>query len=331
MSESVIKNDLKSKRFAPAYALIGEEPFFIEEIEKLFLNKALEEADRDFNQHILYGKDTSAEEVVKLAKQFPMMADRQLIMVKEAQNLGKLDAFEKYLENPQPQTVLVLSFKGKKKDKTTPKVFSKGVLFESKRVYDNMLPAFITKQVQKKHLKIEDQAVMMISDYLGADLAKIVNEIEKLAIQLEAGGLITSDIVADNIGFSRAYNFYSLNSAMAKRNKAESIKVGFYMAQNTKTSPLVLVIGQLFNLYSKALTVQFLGTSNPAALASTLKVNPFTVKDFQATALNYSRKELAKNVHLLAKYDLKAKGLGNNSTEDGSLLIELIPQLLRRD
>ena len=329
MSEAIIVKDLKSKQFSPAYALVGEEPYFIEELERLFIEKALDEADKDFNQHVLYGKDTDAEEVVKLAQQFPMMADRQLILVKEAQNLGKLDAFEKYLKKPQPQTVLVLSFKGKKNDKTIPKVFSKGVVFESKRIYDNQLPAFVSQQVQKRGLKIEDKALIMMCDYLGADLAKIVNEIEKLVIKIEAGGMITGDVVAENIGFSKEFNFYSLNGAMARRDKTESLKTAFYMAQNTKTNPLVLILGQLYNLYSKALTVQFLGTSNPGALASALKVSPYAVKEFQTAAVKYSRRELAENIHLLAKYDLKSKGLGNSSTEDGSLLIELVPQLLR--
>lgn len=326
-----IERDIKSKSFKPIYLLMGEEPFYIDQITELIEANALTEDEKAFNLTVSYGKETAIEDIVNSAKRFPMMAERQVVIVKEAQELKKLDAFERYFEQPTPSTLLVLAYKYKKVDKRS-KIYKladkNGVTFTSDKIKDYQLSAWITKLIRNKGFKISDKASMMLSEFLGNDLSRINNEIEKLAIILKEGDEITDDVVEKNIGISKDFNIFELTNAIADLNVLKANRIIDYFEHNPKAGNVVPIISNLFSFYQRLMKVHFLPNKTKDAVSKALKVHPFVAEQSIRQSSKFNPKVCARNIAYLAEYDLKSKGIGNSSFSSGDLLKELIYKLM---
>ena len=326
-----IISDLKNQIYHPIYLLSGEEAFFIDEISDFIEKNVLNESEKEFNQTILYGKETDVPTIIETAKRFPMMSNYQVVIVKEAQEIKKIEELANYAAQPLTSTLLVLCYKYKKIDKR--KVFAKtiaktGVLFESPKLYENKIPDWINTQLQQKELSIRPKAALMLTEFLGTDLGKIANEIEKLAINLPKGTEITDALIEENIGISKDYNVFELQNALGKKNILKANQIINYFAANQKDNPMIKVVGVLYMFFSKLLIFHYLKDKSQNSIASALSVNPFFVRDYQTAAQNYSVKKLVNIVSLLREYDLKSKGVNNISSSDGELMKELVFKIL---
>ena len=327
-----ILSDLRNRIFKPVYFLAGEEPYFIDIISDYIEEKVLSEADKAFNQIIVYGDDTNIAAVIDTARRFPMMASHQVVIVKEAQSLKKIDDLAIYLEKPLQSTLLVFCYKYKSLDKRT-KLYkmleSSAVYFDSPRLRDYQIPAWIESYLMKRGIKTEPSASAMLTEYLGTDLHKIANELEKLIITLPAGKpVITNALIEKNIGISKDYNNFELQKAVGERNILKANMIVRYFADNPKDNPLTLTIASLFSFFSKLLTYHYLADKSKNNVASALKVNPFFVKDYESAALKYNAKKTVQVISILRTYDLKSKGFGDPGTEPGDLLKEMVFKIL---
>lgn len=327
-----ILTDLRNRIFKPVYFLAGEEPYFVDKISDYIEEKVLSESDKAFNQIIIYGDDTSIAAIIDTARRFPMMSSHQVVIVKEAQSLKKIEDLAFYLENPLQSTLLVFCYKYKSLDKRT-KLFrlleSSAVYFESPRLRDYQIPAWIDSYLMKRGIKTEPSASAMLTEYLGTDLHKIANELEKLIITLPAGKpLITNALIEKNIGISKDYNNFELQKAVGERNILKANMIVRYFSNNQKDNPLTLTIASLFSFYSKLLTYHYLADKSKNNVASALKVNPFFVKDYEGAANKYNAKKTVQVISLLRTFDMKSKGFGDAGTEPGDLLKEMIYRIL---
>ncbi len=326
--QSIIKNIAKGN-YSPIYFLHGEEPYFIDLIEKFATSKIINESARDFDQTIFYGKDAELQTVINSAKRFPMMGSHQVISVREAQNFKKFDELIEYAKNPQSQTILLFSFKGKKLDARILKKFKGNIeFFESRKLYDNQVPDWIVNQVASQHLQISEKSATLISEFLGNDLSKIANELKKLSITLSKNSVITPEIIEQNIGISKDYNVFELTTALSKRDIVKANRIVNHFAANEKNYPLVVTIPNLYRLFSKIMCCYFSPSDNPEVIAQTIGVNKFFVKDYTTGKRNYSKRQIFNIISYLNEYDLKAKGYENVSTSDGELLKELVFKIL---
>ncbi len=327
-----ILSDLRNRIFKPVYFLAGEEPYFIDIISDYIEEKVLSEADKAFNQIIIYGDDTNIAAIIDTARRFPMMASHQVVIVKEAQSLKKIEDLAVYLEKPLQSTLLVFCYKYKSLDKRT-KLFklldSSAVYFESPRLRDYQIPAWIDSYLMKRGIKTEPSASAMLTEYLGNDLHKIANELEKLIITLAAGKpVITNALIEKNIGISKDYNNFELQKAVGERNILKANMIVRYFADNPKDNPLTLTIASLFSFFSKLLAYHYLADKSKNNVAATLKVNPYFVKDYESAAIKYNAKKTVQVISLLRTFDMKSKGFGDAGTEPGDLLKELIFRIL---
>lgn len=326
--KSVIK-ELSSTNRKAVYILHGDEPFYIDLIEKFASEHLIPEDAQGFDQTIFYGKETDLNTVLNTAKRFPLMGDFQLIVVREAQNIKKYDELITYLQNPQPQSVIIFALKGKKIDARTLKKFEGSFsVFESKKLYDNQIPAWIVQLAQSKKMSIDDKTATLIAEYLGNDLNKIANEITKLDTLLVGNKTITAEIVEHNIGISKEFNFFELNSALARRNILQANRIINHFSANPKNYPLVVTIGSLYKFFNSVLLAHFCENNSSDFLAKKLQLNFFAAKDCEAGTRHYSKKKLAEIFELLNEFDLKSKGYGNTNTSEGDLLKELTYRIL---
>jgi DNA polymerase-3 subunit delta len=327
-----ILSDLRNRIFRPVYFLAGEEPYFIDIISDYIEEKVLSEADKAFNQIIIYGDDTNIAAIIDTARRFPMMASHQVVIVREAQSLKKIEDLAIYLEKPLQSTILVFCYKYKSLDKRTKlhkMLESTAVYFESPRLRDYQIPAWIESYLMKRGIKTEPSASAMLTEYLGTDLHKIANELDKLIITLPAGKpVITNVLIEKNIGISKDYNNFELQKAVGERNILKSNMIVRYFSDNPKDNPLTLTIASLFSFYSKLLTYHYLTDKSKNNVAATLKVNPFFVKDYESAALKYNAKKTVQVISLLRTFDMKSKGFGDSGTEQGDLLKEMIYRIL---
>lgn len=323
-----IVNDIKAGNIKPIYFLMGEEPYYIDRISDYIEKNVLTEEERGFNQTVLYGRDVTVEDIVSAAKRYPMMAERQVIIVKEAQDLAKtIDKFENYASDPMPTTVLVLCYKYKTLDKRkkVTKLFDKsGLVFESKKLYENQVGQWITRVLQTKKYSIEPKATAMLVEFLGTNLEKINNELEKLQIILPAGSTISANDIEENIGFSKDFNIFELRKAISEKNQLKSYKIAEYFSENPKDHPIVMTTGMLFSFFVQLLQYHGLKNKNPNNVAAVLKINPFFLKDYDVALRNYPMKKVSKIVTLLREIDLKSKGVGANSLPQHDLLKEML-------
>lgn len=328
MTFEEIYSSIKKQEYASIYFLMGEESFYIDKITDYILDNALPEAERDFNQTLFYGKDADIANIIDTARRFPMMATRQLVVVKEAQHLKNIELLSSYIKNPLQSTILVINYKYKSLDKR--KAFTKdvakfGILFESKKIYENQLPDWITKYTSTLKLKIETKASILLAEFLGNDLSKISNELDKLSINIPQGNTITPDDIEKNIGISKDYNNFELQNALGKKDVIKANQIINYFSTNEKNNPIYVTIALLHSYFSKILKFHFLkNKTNDKLVASALGVNPFFVKDYKSAARLYNPKKLVTIINLLREYDLKSKGIGNVSSKNGDLLKELI-------
>jgi DNA polymerase-3 subunit delta len=323
-----IVNDIKAGNIKPIYFLMGEEPYYIDRLSDYIEKNVLTEEERGFNQTVLYGRDVTVEDIVSAAKRYPMMAERQVIIVKEAQDLAKtIDKFENYASDPMPTTVLVLCYKYKTLDKRkkVTKLFDKsGLVFESKKLYENQVGQWITRVLQTKKYSIEPKATAMLVEFLGTNLEKINNELEKLQIILPAGSTISANDIEENIGFSKDFNIFELRKAIGEKNQLKSYKIAEYFSENPKDHPIVMTTGMLFSFFVQLLQYHGLKNKNPNNVAAVLKINPFFLKDYDVALRNYPMKKVSKIVTLLREIDLKSKGVGANSLPQHDLLKEML-------
>jgi DNA polymerase-3 subunit delta len=341
--------DLKRKIFKPVYFLSGEEAYYIDVISNYIEDNALDEADREFNQSVVYGKDTDLATILGLAKQFPMMSDYQVVIVKEAQNIKEFgkksggdddgeasnsavtQALLNYLKSPLPSTILVFCYKYKTIDKrsTLGKALQKqSVYIESSKLYDNKIPEWIGNYVKSKGYSINPKASFMLSEFLGNDLSKIANEINKLFISLKEGSEISAELVQDNIGISKEYNVFELQNALGTKDILKVNQIINYFAANEKEHPMVLLMSSLYNYYTKILRFHFLQDKSKFAAAQALGVNPYFVEGYMRAAANYPTPKLKFIFGYLKEYDLKSKGVNNSSLSSGDLMKEMMYKIL---
>lgn len=323
-----ITKDIKAGQLKPIYFLMGEEPYYIDKLTDFIAQNVLEEQERDFNQSILYGRDVTIEDVISTAKRFPMMADRQVVIVKEAQELSRtIDKLEAYAENPQPTTVLVFAYKYKtldKRKKITKLLDKVGVVYESKKLYENQVGEWIKRVLAGQGYSIEPKAAAILVEFLGTDLSKINNELEKLKIILPKGHTFTPTDIEENIGFSKDFNNFELRKAIGEKNQVKAYQIIDYFAQNPKDNPLVVTTGLVFGFFSQLLQYHGLKDKSQMNAAKVLKVNPFFVKDYEVAFRNYPMKKVSGIVAALRTIDVKSKGVGAASTSQHDLLKELL-------
>jgi DNA polymerase-3 subunit delta len=327
-----IMSDLKNRIYKPVYFLAGEESYYIDLITNYIEENVLPEAEKAFNQMLMYGDDTTIPSVIETARRFPMMSNHQVIIVKEAQSMKKIDDLAYYLEKPLLSTILVFNYKYKVLDKRTKLyklIDGSAVYFESNRLKDYQVPAWIDRYLMKKGIKTEPNASAMLTEYLGTDLLKIVNELDKLLINLPAGRqMITTELIEKNIGISKDYNNFELQKAIGEKNILKANTIVRYFADNPKDNPLTLTIASLFSYFTKVLTYHYLADKSKNNVASVLKINPFFVKDYETTAAKYGVKKTVDIINLLRSYDMKSKGFGDLSSTPGDLLKELVFRIL---
>ncbi len=323
-----IVNDIKGGNIKPIYFLMGEEPYYIDKLSDYIEQNILSEEEKGFNQTVLYGRDVTIEDVVSTAKRYPMMADRQVVIIKEAQELSRtIDKIESYVENPLPSTVLVFCYKYKtldKRKKVTKLLGQKGVVFESKKLYENQVGDWIKRVLSGKKYAIEPKASAMLVEFLGTDLSKINNELEKLQIILPVGSTITPKHIEENIGFSKDYNNFELLNALGSRNQLKAFQIVQYFSDNPKANPLVVTTSTIFGFYIKILKYHGLKDRNPKNVASALGVSPYFLKDYDVALKNYPMKKVSQIVTALRDIDVKSKGVGANALPQSDLLREML-------
>lgn len=323
-----IVNDIKAGNIKPIYFLMGEESYYIDKLSDYIEEKVLSEDEKGFNQTVLYGRDVTIEDIVSTAKRYPMMAERQVVIVKEAQDLSRtIDKIESYAENPMPTTVLVFCYKYKtldKRKKVTKLLAKNGIVYESKKLYENQVGDWIKRVLAGKKYSIEPKANAMLVEFLGTDLSKINNELEKLQIILPKGSTITPHHIEENIGFSKDFNVFELRKAIGDRNQLRAYTIADNFAQNPKDNPIVMTTSLVFSFFVQLLKYHGLKDKNPKNVASVLGVNPFFLKDYDIALKNYPMRKVSQIVTSLRDIDVKSKGVGANALPQSDLLKEML-------
>lgn len=334
--------DIKNRKFKPVYLLHGEEAYYIDKISGYIENSVLTDAEKGFNQTVMYGKDTDVMTILNAAKRFPMMSEYQVVLVKEAQDLKwakdgdddkkAFDPLLSYLENPLQSTILVFCYKyGKfdKRKKTYKAIDKKGLIFESPEIYENKVSAWIEDFVRDKNYRIHAKASLLLAEYLGNDLSKVANELEKLMLNVPVGQEITAEDIQNNIGISKDYNVFELQTAIARRDVFKVNQIINYFAANPKANPMPLVLGALNTYFTKILKYHYAKDRSQQNLAKELGVHPFFVKDYELAGKNYDKWKTFNVISYLRDCDLKTKGVdATGNTDDGGLMKELLFKII---
>jgi DNA polymerase III subunit delta len=332
-----IMTDLKAGKYAPVYFLQGEETFYIDLISDYIEKNALSDAEKGFNQVVVYGKDATMATILTHARRFPMMAQRQVVIVKEAQDIqdlgkdigGKL--LLDYVTKAVPSTVLVFCHKNKSLDKRKElgkKIDQYSVCVTTKKMYDNQLPEFISEYTRDKKLIIEDRAVQALCEYVGNDLHRLANEIDKLVISLPAGESITAERVMSQVGVSKEYNIFELQKAVIQKDALMATKIVNYFESNPKKNPIIPIIAYLFSFFSKLLIASQASDKSEKGLASELKVSPYAVRDYSMALRQYPLSRIIDNIAYIKEADLKSKGVNTGSGGDAQVIRELVWRLM---
>jgi len=334
LTEKQLIDNLKAGKYLPVYLITGEENYYIDIVSDYFENQLIDESFRDFDQTIVYGRDVTMHSVVSLAQQFPMMSPIRLVLVKEAQdiNLKEWELLSKYLESPQPQTLLVFCYRHKKLDKRTAayKAIAKvGGICEHAKLRDYEVPDWIGSYVNQHGFAITQRGSLLIAEYLGNDLGKISNELAKVFISLQPGDTINEDTIERNIGISKEYNVFELQNAIGRRDVVQCNRIINHFAANPKENPIQLILPNLYNHFIKIMEYHQLTDKSQSSAASALKVNPYFVRDYATAAGNYPLGKLASCIGYLNEADLRCKGIHSSSTvTDGEILKELIFKII---
>ncbi|SHE50045.1 DNA polymerase III subunit delta [Dysgonomonas macrotermitis] len=332
MSFEQIKKDISSGKFHPVYLLMGDEPYYIDDITNHLLATVIPEEEKDFNQTILYGAETDVASVVTLSRSFPMMSDRQLVVVKEAQGMKKIEDLEVYIKNPLASTILVLNYKNgtlDKRKKLYAEIEKRGVIFDSKKIPDYKMSGFITSFVSSKGLGIDAKSAQMLADYLGNDLSKVVNEVDKLILSMGQDKRVTAELIERNIGISKDFNNYELLKAIVEKDILKANRIADYFEKNPKNNPLIVTLVVLFNFFSNLMVCYWAKDKSENGIASELGFrNSYQAKDYVLALKHYNAFKSMEIMSLLRTYDAKCKGVGNPSTPDGELLRELLFKMM---
>ncbi len=328
--------ELKKNQFAPLYLLAGDEPFYIDKIAAYLEENALSPSARDFNQFVLYGKDINVATLLGNAKRYPMLSDRQLVMVKEAQDMQGLEAkdtvrfLEDYIVNPLDSTILVLCFKSPVDERKAwvKAADKKGIYFSSKKLYDNKIPDWIASYCHEKGVKISPKALQMLTEFIGNDLKRIANELEKIILNLKADEAIQAETVERFVGISREYNNFELQKALIQRNTERANRIAYHFAKNPKDNPIQPTLIILDNFFSKLLLVHAIADKSERNLAAELGVNPFFVKDYLTGVRNYSLDKTAQVIKYLRQADAYSKGVDGGTVTEETILKDLIFKIL---
>lgn len=328
---NTIMADLKAKNYKPIYFLQGEEPYFIDCISQYIENNVLTADEKIFNQTVVYGKDTDINNVIMTARRYPAMAKYQVVVVKEAQDLKDIDTLAKYVEKPLKSTILVINYKYKaldKRKKICSQIEKLGVLFTSAKLYDNKIPEWINQHVKSLGLDIDSTASQLIAEYLGTNLSKVANELDKLAIVLPKGSKITTAEVQKNIGISKDYNVFELQNAIGQGDTLKAARITDHFAKNQKDNPIVLTISSLFGFFTKMLIYWQYNREDNNTLARAMGINPYLIKNYTLYSKRLPLSKVKNAISLLREYDLKSKGVNNASTDAGDLLKELVFKIM---
>lgn len=320
--------DIRAGNIKPIYFLMGEEPYYIDRLTEFLEDSILTEDEKGFNQMVLYGRDISVDDIVANAKRYPMMADRQVVIVKEAQELSRtIEQLDAYAKNPQPTTVLVIAYKYKTIDKRKSlykSVDKIGLVFESKKMYEDKIATWVVRILKTKGYGIEPKAAQILVEFLGNDLSRIHNELTKLQIILPSGTTITPQHIEENIGFSKDFNVFELRKSIGERNVVKAYTIAQHFANNPKDNPMVLTTGMVFSFFSQLLQYHGLKDKSAGNAAKVLKINPYFIKDYDVALKNYPMKKVSNIVATLRSIDAKSKGVGANQINDGDLLKEML-------
>lgn len=334
--ESIVEQ-LKKRQFAPVYFLQGEEPFYIDQIADHIETHALQEHEKGFNQVVLYGKDVDVATILLQAKRFPMMSDKQVVIVKEAQSILDLEKeegmkqLEAYLQNPLPSTILVFCHKHKTLDgrKSLGKTVQKhAVLLTTKKLYDNQIPAWITSYVRSKGRQVSPKAVLLLSEFVGADLSRQANEIDKLLINLQPGQMIDERVVQENVGISKEYNIFELQSALIAQDALKSQRIVQYFEANPKNNPLIPNLSLLFTFFTKLLILHQATDKSESAVRKSLGNRGFLVKEYMQALRAYPMGRVADIIHHIRVADLQVKGIAGGDMSESEILKELVFKVL---
>jgi DNA polymerase III subunit delta len=331
MDHKLLLKEIRNKKFEKIYFLHGEEPYFIDVLTKAIQDNALEESERDFNQSILYGKDAEVLSLISELKSYPMMAERRLVILKEAQYFKAIEQLESYLENPVTSTIFVICYKYKTFDarkKTLKNALKNGVVFKSEKVKEYQLAEWIQQYIKTTGYEMTSKACMLMVESLGNDLGRIVKELEKLAVLIEKGTTINDKHIEENIGISKDYNVFELTNAVANKDNLKALKIVDYFEHNPKAADLVFVISNLFKFFSQIMRIHFLPNKSREAVAKALGVHPFVAGELTNAKNKYDPRKIAANIALIHEYDLKSKGVGNTSATQGELMREMVYQLI---
>lgn len=324
--------DIKNGNIKPIYFLMGEEPYYIDKISDFIEQHVLSEEEKGFNQMILYGREVSIDDIVANARRYPMMAERQVLIIKEAQDLSRtIEQLVNYAENPQPTTVLVVNYKYKKIDKRKAlyKAIKKiGVVYESKKLYENQVGEWIRRVLSPKDYSITPKAAQMLVEFLGTDLSKINNELEKLQIILPKGSQITPELIEENIGISKDYNNFELRKAVGNKDVLKAQQIARYFGENPRSNPMVVTVSLLFNFFVQLLHYHGLNDKSSRSVATALRINPYFVNEYITAARNYPMKKVSHVISTLREFDVKSKGVGANAVPQGDLLKELLVRIM---
>lgn len=321
--EAIIK-DLKNKKYSPIYLLHGDESYYIDKISNYIEQHVLNEGEKAFNQAVLYGKDTEFKTVVDEARQFPMMASHRVVVIKEAQDMRSLKNLAAYAENPSPQSILVINYKHKKFDSRTKlakSIKANGVLFQSKKLYDNQVQAWISNYIAEKGYSIAPDAAMITAEYLGTDLNKIANEMDKVIVNLKDEKSISAELIKEMVGISKDYNVFELQKAIGTLDTEKVFRIVDYFAANPKSNPLVMVLSNLYGYFSKVYIAAYHGKKSDNELKTLLGLpTPYFVKDYRIAAKNFKGQRLINIFEALKIADLKSKGVGARNLEPKAIL-----------
>jgi DNA polymerase-3 subunit delta len=326
MTASSIISNWKNKDFKPVYWLEGDEDYFIDEVMEYAEKKILSESEVGFNQTIFYGKDANWADIVNACRRYPMFADRQVVLLKEAQQMKDVEKLEAYVENPLPSTILVVSYKGKTLDgrqKFSKLIKKKGEVFLSKKMYENQLPGWINNYLAEIGFTIKPKAMSLLVEHIGNDLSRIVNEIEKLSLNLGAAKIITEDDIEKFIGISKEYNIFELQNALSKKDQAKAIRIIQYFEANPKAVPIQLILPSLYSYFSKILSLYQMHDKSERSIKPLFNYNPALTDQVLHTLKNYSFLEMEQVILLLHDANLKSIGIGNQGISTGALMKEL--------
>ena len=330
MSAEKIISDWKRKLYKPIYWLEGEEEYFIDKVVDYAEHNILDPAEASFNLSVFYGKDAAWTDVVNSCMRYPMFADRQVVILKEAQQMKDINKLEGYIEKPLSSTVFVVSYKEKKVDgrsRLAKLLKEKGEMLSTKKLYDNQLPEWTSELIGSKGYTIQQKALLLLVDHIGNDLSRIENEIDKLLVNLGNRKTISEDDVEKYVGVSKEYNPFELQGALAKKDFEKAIRIVNYFEANPKAAPIQLVLPALYNLFSKTYMIFGQNSTDEKAIALNIGVSPFFVKDYLLTARNYGSQGVENALLLLHHYNLRSIGVGDAGTSHGALMKELVIKL----